>query len=298
MDLIRLFIILCCLSPLYNLCAQQDKPRLGIVFIHGTKDHRTDADGEYWKESFTRSVAAALERPSDFLIVHCDFRQYMWDAKASGCVARQILAFIEKKGIDKLIVYTHSNGSNVLRFIASNPTYREEHIKLLPHIKQVIALSPSDGGTVLADETLSDDPLKAGIGWLLGYNINAVRQQRIGDMQIYNEHLLLGSRHRPSLSLPYKVLVSSGVIASPFSEESYCNGYSLNSALKLTQLYLEKCSDGFLNCGSQMETGQLWFKDIERTQGHIPLSHNQSRHNCFALEKILIDELIEERNTL
>lgn len=264
---------------------------VGIVFIHGTNDHRDDADGSYWKTDFTRSLADALPNPENFLIVHCNFSYYMWHEEAAGCVANQMLAFLKEKKITSLHVYTHSNGSNVLRWILSNPTYDQRFLQLEPFITEVIAISPSSGGTPLADEVLSGNIFVSGIGWLLGYHNDSVRQQRVGDMHIFNESLLFGTKNRPSLPVPFKTIVGTDVAASPFSSASYCNGYLLNSALKITKIYLDKCSDGFLNCSSQRTAGDLWFNDVEKTEDQRPLSHNQSRHSCFGLGQILINEL-------
>lgn len=260
----------------------------GIAFIHGTSNHTEDADGGYWKTDFIQSIAQALANPDNHYVVHCDFRDYMWNEGAANCVVEQLRAFIAEKKITHLTIYTHSNGGNVMRWILSNPTYDSRYLTLSHQIKQVIAIAPSSHGTPLADEVLNGGVFQTSVGWLLGYLSDAIKQQRVGDMLIYNEELLFGSKGRPSLPVPFKVIVGSNVHASPLSSASYCNGYMLNSGLKLTKLFLEKCSDGFINCTSQTSAGDLWFYDIEKTENKRPLSHNQSRHSCFGLDKILI----------
>lgn len=264
---------------------------LGIAFVHGTKDHRFDAEGDYWKNEFTEAVASGLANPQNYFVAHCDFSKYMWAEEASGCLADQLLEFIQEKQISKVIIYTHSNGANVVRWIVSNPTYDPRFMQLSKKIKEVIAISPSSGGTNLADETIDGNIFSDGIIWLLGYFADAVKQQRVGDMALYNHQLLFGTPARPSLPIPFRVIVSSDVIASPFAPESYCNGYWLNAGLKITQFYLDKCSDGFLNCSSQKLAGRVWFTDREKTIEQTPLSHNQSRHACFGLEEILSNDL-------
>src|SRR5437762_948793 len=72
---------------------------LGIAFIHGTKDHRLDAYGIYWKLDFIQSVSQALANPENHYVVHCDFSQYMWHADAALCTADQLLEFINEKKI-------------------------------------------------------------------------------------------------------------------------------------------------------------------------------------------------------
>lgn len=262
-----------------------------VVFIHGTSDHREDALGGYWKADFIEKVAAGLPKPQNTLVIACDFRQYMWDNDAAGCVARQIGAFIKERGAQEITVITHSNGANVMRFILSNPSFDEQYQSVTPYIKRVLAISPSSGGTPLADEAIDGSVFEESVGWLLGYRSNSVRQQRTGDMAIYNASLLFGTAGRPALAVPFEVVVSSDVSASPISKASYCNGFWLNAGLKLTKLYLDSCADGFLECRSQTEAGNIWFKDIEKTQNALTLSHNQSRHDCFGMADILIEKI-------
>lgn len=292
MDLKRFILILIFFIPTSFIYANpnpNDNP--GIAFIHGTKDHRDDADGIYWKTEFIDSVSQGLAKPENHYVVHCDFNHYMWHADAGNCVADQLLQFIDEKKISSLTIYTHSNGANVIRWILSNPTYDSRYMKLRKKITQVIALAPSSAGTPLADEVQSGGIFSASVGWLLGYLCDAIKQQRVGDMVVYNDELLLGSIGRPPLPIPFKVVAGTDVTASPFTSDSYCNGYMLNSGLKITKIYLDRCADGFLNCSSQLQAGDLWFYDKDKTENNTPLSHNQSRHNCFGLEKILISVL-------
>lgn len=264
----------------------------GIVFVHGTRDHRSDAQGGYWKMNFLDEVSDQLPNPDNFFVVHCDFAQYMWHADAAGCVAEQIVWFAKERKLKNISIYAHSDGANVIRWILSNPTYDENFLKAANYIDQVIAVAPSSGGTPLADEVMSGGILEEGLGWLLGYRSDSVKQQQVGDMAIFNEELLLGVENRPSLIKPFYVIVGTDVTASPMNSASYCNGYFLNSALKVTKIYLDYCSDGFLNCESQLAAGKLWFYDYQKTDSASTLSHNQSRHDCFNLDKIVIPALL------
>lgn len=270
---------------------------LGIAFIHGTNDHRKDAIGGYWKQDFVDTLANRLPKPENYLIVACDYSQYMWHEAAAGCTADQLLAFIKEKQLGELVVYTHSNGSNVIRWMLSNPTFDPRYLLLSKKITKVVAISPSSGGTPLADEVTDGNIFIESIGWLIGYRNDAVRQQRVGDMAIYNDELLYGSKGRPSLPVPFNVVVSSDVTASPFSSASYCNGYTLNAGLKIAKLYLNNCADGFLNCISQTAAGDIWFFDVQKTNDNIPLSHNQSRHSCFGFDDILGKDLVQQGAT-
>ncbi|KTC89096.1 hypothetical protein [Legionella cincinnatiensis] len=295
MDFKRILITLYLLlfsSWIYSL--PEPNPNLGIALVHGTKDHRDDAEGGYWKTDFIQSLVQTLPNPENYYVVHCDFSKYMWDEDAAGCTADQLLNFIDDKKISSLIVYTHSNGGNVIRWILSNSTYDSRYLRLKNKIDQVIALAPSSGGTPLADALLNGGVFEASLSWLLGYSGDAIKQQRVGDMYIYNEELLFGTKNRPSLPKPFKAVIGTDVIASPFNSSSYCNGYILNSGLKIAKLYLDSCADGFLNCSSQTVAGTVWFYDKDKLEDHLTLSHNQSRHSCFGLEKILTSVIDSE----
>lgn len=287
--LLFLFILFLAMGSVFSAKSEN----IGIAFVHGTSDHRFDADGTYWKREFLNAIAAALSNPDNHFVVHCDFSKYMWEEEAAGCLATQLLDFAEEKQINKLILYTHSNGANIVRWILSNPTYDPRFMKLIKLIVEVIAISPSSGGSQIADETVDGNIFEDGIIWLFGYFTDAVKQQRIGDMALYNEELLHGTPGRPALPVPFRVIVSSDVTASPFSPESYCNGYMINAGLKITQFYLDKCSDGILTCTSQRLAGKLWFYDWQKTSQGNPLSHNQSRHSCSGFEEILHNDLLE-----
>jgi hypothetical protein len=289
--LIMLFLYL--LSTL-NYAVTQVIPNPGLAFVHGTSDHRVDAAGVYWKTSFMEGVIKGLANPENYFVVHCDFSQYMWHEDAAVCAVDQLLEFINEKNITSLTLYSHSNGANIIRWILSNPTYDKRFMLLKNKIKQVIAIAPSSGGTPLADEVLNGGVFESSVSWLLGYGMDAVKQQRIGDMRIYNEELLFGSIGRPKLPIPFKVVVGTDASASPFSSATYCNGYWYNAGLKVTKLFLDTCSDGYLNCSSQTAVGEVWFHDIDKTENKIPLNHNQSRHSCFGFSELLISALATE----
>jgi hypothetical protein len=293
MSYVRYFIALLCLIGVEVSYADTANLKKGVVFVHGTRDHRLDARGGYWKVDFLDAVSNELPSPDLLFVAHCDFTQYMWHEDAAGCVASQMLDFINDKQLQKISIYTHSDGANVVRWILSNPTYDARFLSVSTFIDQVIAVAPSSGGTPLADEVINGGIWVEGLGWLLGYRSDSVKQQRVGDMQIFNEEVLLGTKNRPGMAKPFYTVVGTDVTASPMSSASYCNGYFLNSALKITRIYLDYCSDGFLNCESQTSAGTLWFHDYEKTESGTTLSHNQSRHNCFGLDKIIIPALLK-----
>lgn len=258
----------------------------GIAFIHGTGDHRDDAIGGYWQQDFIDSVRQGLPNPDNYVVTNCDFGQYMWMPGSAGCLADQLGEFIENKKIHDLIIITHSDGGNVIRWIMSNPSYDRRYPPIIDKIRWVDAVAPSSLGTPLADAAIDGEDFEWGLAWLLGYTTDSVRQQRVGDMAIYNRIVLYGTLGRPSLPKPFYPIVGTDVYASPFNSDTYCGGYSYNIALKVTKLYLDSCADGFLDCKSQAGAGSLWFFDTEQTKER-PLSHNQSRNKCFGLDDIL-----------
>ncbi|MDD5036327.1 MAG: hypothetical protein PHE55_16395 [Methylococcaceae bacterium] len=258
----------------------------GVAFVHGT-GNQTNALVDYWTTEFVDSVRLGLPNTANYTVINCQFEQYMWESGAAGCLAQQLTDFINTKGITDLVVITHSNGGNVMRWIMSNPTYDSRYQNIINRIRRVDALAPSSLGTPLADAVTSGTVLEQAVGWLLGYANNAVKMQQTSWMAYYNANYLYGTAGRPALPKGFWSVVGSDVTASPFNSNSYCGGYTLNLGLAVTQLWLDSCSDGFLNCTSQAGAGTVWFYDTSRTTGAAPLSHNQSRRKCFNLDVIL-----------
>ncbi len=272
------------------LCASPTLAVTGVAFVHGT-GQQTDALNDYWQAGFVNSVRQGLPNTSKYLVVNCDFTQYMWTSGAAGCLATQLTNFINGQGITDLVVITHSNGGNVMRWILSNPTWDSRYPNIISKIRWVNALAPSSLGTPLADAVVSGTVFEQAVGWLLGYANDAVRMQQTSWMASYNASWLLGTAGRPALPKGFWDVVGTDVDSSPFDPDSYCGGYTLNVGLEVTQAWLASCSDGFLNCTSQAGAGQVWFYDTSVTAGSEPLSHNQSRRQCFGLDVILRNDL-------
>lgn len=72
----------------------------GVVFIHGNNDHLTDVMETYWEQPFIDKVTRFLPKKENVLIVHCNFRHYMWQEDTAGCIASQIDEFIAKNHIN------------------------------------------------------------------------------------------------------------------------------------------------------------------------------------------------------
>lgn len=255
----------------------------GIAFIHGT-GHQTDALNDYWTSEFVNSVRQGLPNSANYTVINCDFDQYMWDEAAAGCLATQLGSFIDSKNITDLVLLTHSNGGNVVRWVLSNPTWDARYPKVINATSRVIALAPSSAGTPLADAVTEGNIFETTLGWILGYGSDAVKQQQVSWMAYYNANWLNGTAGRPGLGKPFEAMVGSDVDSAFWDSDSYCGGYQYQVALETTQNWLDDCSDGFLECSSQSAAGTIWFKDKQKTWGSEPLSHQQSRRACFGLD--------------
>ena len=121
----------------------------------------------------------------------------------------------------------------------------------------------------------------------MGQKNDAVRQQQTSWMASYNANYLYGTAGRPALPKLFRTVVGTDVDSAIWDGDSYCGGYIENVGLETTQLWLNSCSDGFLECSSQSAAGSVWFQDKARMAGSEPLSHNQSRRACFGLDSIL-----------
>lgn len=261
----------------------------GVAFVHGT-GKQTNALADYWTSAFVNSVRQGLPNSANHVVVNCDFTQYMWDSRAAGCLAGQLHSFVTTRNITDLVVITHSNGGNVMRWILSNPTYDSRYPTIIQRTRWVNALAPSSAGTPLADAVISGNVFEAALGWLLGYQSDAVRQQQVSWMAYYNANNLLGTSGRPALPRGFWNVVGTDVSSALWSSQAYCGGYAQSVGLEFTQNWLASCSDGFLNCTSQRAAGSLWFNDTTRTGGRF-LNHNQSRRDCFGLDVILRNDL-------
>jgi len=153
----------------------------GVAFVHGT-GAQTNATQDYWQPAIIDTVRQGLPNSSNYVVINCDFTQYMWKPEAAGCLANQLTGFIDSRGITQLVVITHSNGGNVMRWILSNPTYDSRYPKIINRVRKVTALAPSSAGTPLADAVLNGNTFETSLGWLLGYKSDAVRMQQVGHM--------------------------------------------------------------------------------------------------------------------
>ncbi|MEO1576298.1 MAG: hypothetical protein AAFU65_15230, partial [Pseudomonadota bacterium] len=145
------------------------------------------------------------------------------------------------------------------------------------------------GGTPLANAVISGTVFEAALGWLLGYANDAVRMQQTSWMAYYNANWLYGTSGRPALPRYMINIVGTDVETAFWDPDSYCGGYTLNVGLEFTQNWLNSCSDGFIDCSSQAGAGNASIYDGSFT--NEPLSHNQSRRQCFGIDVLLRNRL-------
>ena len=281
--LLRAALLAAALAPFAALA------NTGVAFVHGT-GNQSNALADYWTSAFVNSVRQGLPNQANYLVVNCDFTRYMWEAGAAGCLAGQLHGFVTSRNITDLVVITHSNGGNVMRWILSNPTFDSRYPTIISRIRWVNAVAASSAGTPLADAVISGNVFEAALGWLLGYQNDAVRMQQVSWMAYYNANNMKGTSGRPALPKGFWNVVGTDVSSAPWSSQAYCAGYTQSVGLEFTQNWLASCSDGFLNCTSQRAAGSLWFNDTSRTGGNF-LNHNQSRRNCFGLDVVLRNDL-------
>lgn len=264
----------------------------GVALVHGT-GNQSDATNDYWKQGMVDSIRQDLPNIENYVVINCDFDQYMWHPAAAGCLASQLTDFINSKGITDMVVITHSNGGNIMRWIMSNPEWDPKYQNIISTIRWVSALAPSSKGTPLADAVMQGNTFERALGWLMGYTSDAVRMQQTLWMHYYNSVWLDGTDVSKKAYLPkgFWHVVGTDVETAFWDRDSYCGGYALNIGLEITQAWLDSCSDGFLECSSQEGAGELWFRDTDQTNGSEPLNHNQSRRQCFGLDVILRDDV-------
>lgn len=278
------------LALILSLCSLSTMANVGVAFLHGT-GNQTDAYNDYWTGDFVHSVMQGAPNANRYTVVNCEFEEYMWTSGAAGCLAGQLTSFIQSQNITSMYVITHSNGGNVVRWILSNPTWDSRYPAIINAISNVTALAPSSAGTPLADAVISGSVFENILGWLLGYQSDAVRMQQVSWMQHYNASYLYGTSGRPALPKNFKSVVGTDVESAIWDGDSYCGGYQYQVGLETTQNWLHSCSDGFLECSSQNAAGYVWFNDKSRTKGSEPLSHHQSRRDCFNLDVIIRNDI-------
>jgi len=260
----------------------------GVAWVHGTSDYYGgNAMSGYWDYDIVQVGSAG----NPYVVINCDHEEYMWSSRAGGCMADQMKSFVQSNGVDDLVVQTHSNGGNVWRWVVSNPTWDADYTPATQNTRWANLIAASSAGTPLADAVIAGNVFESALGWLLGYDNDAVRQQQTSWMDYYNTEWLNGTSGRPSLAESAYTWVGTDVESAIWDPDSYCGGYDQTVGLEFTQEWLASCSDGFIDCTSQKAAGYFWANDYYFTEDGEPLAHNQSRRDCVDFEDALRDDI-------
>src|SRR3546814_13075884 len=103
-----------------------------------------------------------------------------------------------------------------MRWIMSNPTWDSRYPGIISRIRWVNALAPSSAGTPLADAVMAGNVFESALGWLMGYQNDAVRMQQVSWMASYNANWPYGTSGRPSLPPSFYRVVGPDVRSAPF----------------------------------------------------------------------------------
>ena len=270
----------------------------GVAFVHGTGD-QTDATNAYWTSSSLNTMANG--------------RQYMVASYQGGSkdafssyadVATQIDNWATPKGMPSngMIIVTHSNGINPVRYLIAHPTATAAAQRVYNYTVEVIAIAGSMKGTPLADSVTNGGTLASFASGILGffgnsYNNPAVWQQRTDRMASYNSSAQFGenpasnggTRNQKVNGVWIDTIVGSDVYAAIWSGDAYCGGYGSTAGLKAAKIYgwgYSACSDGFIGCDS---ADYLGYQDNPSYDSR--LNHNQSRRSCHGSGTLVANDI-------
>lgn len=265
---------------------------VGVVFVYGI-GVQINVIQDYWQLVIIDIVCQGLLNSSNYVVINCDFIQYMWKLEVVGCLVNQLISFIDSRGIIQLVVIIYFNGGNVVCWILFNLIYDSCYLKIICMVCKVIVLVLFLVGMLLVDVVFNGNIFEILLGWLLGYKNDVVCQQQVVSMVIYNVQNLYGMVGCLVLFKLFCVVVGSDVELVVWDSNSYCGGYVVNVGLEFIQNWLLFCFDGFLECSSQKVVGIIWFIDMQCIQGVELFSYNQSCCECFGLGILLCNDLIQ-----
>ena len=285
----------------------------GAFFVHGTGDYsaptsaasaRTPSGGtaisDYWTGSSLGSMTAAPQGGS-WSYGAAGYQGAATDAMTSwGVVADQIYDYYYSGNsgqIYNVVVVTHSNGSNPLRYLAAHPTAVTPKGRtgqsVLNVIKKVVMLAADNKGTPLADKVTSSGSA-AGIGNSIlsffggsSWNNAAVRQQIQANMTTYNGNSTFAVGGTIG-GIATSAIHGVGTYAAVWSSDAYCGGYGQTAGLRAAALYgfgTSSGNDGFIGSASATYVGSVPYAGDDR------LNHNQSRRSCHGVAPKIAAEI-------
>lgn len=263
----------------------------GVVFVHGTATYTQEsAVTDYWTEASLTTMSAGYP----YLAVgYAGDTCAAFDECSWGDIASQIDAWLDATGVTRIVIVTHSNGANPVRFMVHHPTASDAVQRVAAATSQVVFLAGDSAGTPLADEVTEGGTFASVVNSVLDtfgfgtYDNPAVWQQRTDSMAQYDSDGTFddanGDQGGTTLAGVVPVMASSGtsVDAIPFTNLADCGGYEETAGLEATLLYgwgESGCADGFIGCDSSQYVGfnpqaGLGFEGDT-------LNHNQSRRSC------------------
>lgn len=254
-----------------------------VIFLHGTGTH-TDAKNNYWgKECSSRNFWGSCTGYSYFVdnvaagvpyrvlnVNETDkyVNEQAWDQ------ANRIVEAKNSMGVqNNIVLFTHSNGCNGIRYAAAHPTWGTAYgtySQALAGIKWVDAIACDYRGTPLAD-WINGSSFEAGF-WntmmgLFGmsYTTITVQEQFVGRSDTNNSNGTTALYPSPV----FYNFVGTGSGGS-------CNGWI--ESLALDYLYNKMsgwgwgASDGFIPTASATAGGYSWWSGNS--------NHNSNRANC------------------
>jgi hypothetical protein len=278
----------------------------GIFFVHGTGDYTPPTSAAsvssptggtaisgYWTQDSLSKMSKAPDG-TQWSYGVAGYQGATTDARTSwGIVADQLYDYYQNGNggqIRNVVVVTHSNGSNPIRYLLAHPTATTPKGRsasaVINTIKKVIFLAGDNTGTPLADKVTSAGTI-ANIGNSIlsffggsSWNNAAVHQQIQANMTTYNGNGTFALGTSPG-GVPAAALYGSNVYAAVWSSDAWCGGYALTTGLKAAQVYgwgsSSAATDGFIGTNSSTYVGSVPYTGDGR------LNHNQSRRSCHGV---------------
>jgi len=292
----------------------------GVFFVHGTGDFTAPSTSlnptngtaitSYWTQSSINSMIAD-PAGGNWAYGVAGYPGASQNAQtAYATVATQLLGFWRADApMMNVVVVTHSNGSNPIRYLLAHPTaivtdplhgnVCAGYIvggtcttgyytgALAGFVKKVVFIAGDNAGTPLADKVtqagtlanIANNIVSDILGPNSSYNTPSVVQQVQANMASYNSNGTFATGATPN-GMATNIVYGSGVNAGLFSSEAWCGGYLDSVGLKATQVYgwgsSSAATDGFIGTNSSTYVGT----DPNGYGGDSKLNHNQSRRSC------------------
>ena len=292
----------------------------GVFFVHGTGDHATPSNNHgfqtsndgaaatYWNQGDLQKYVTSPVDSTQWSYGVAGYQGASQDAMTSWyTVAQQMydyLTYGNYGAIRNLVVVTHSNGSNPIRYILAHPTWTFTPLAggaavplstLIAKMNRVIFIAGDNGGTPLADKVTSSGSA-ANIGNDIlsffggsSWNNNAVRQQVQATMNTYNGNGTFAIGNAPG-GVSTQYLYGTNVYAAVWSGDAWCGGYAQTVGLKAAQMYgwgsSSATTDGFIGTtpyttnGTSISSKMVGMNGMPGAVGDTRLNHNQSRKSC------------------